>query len=39
VTSAANFGIVGKGIVQVKVMEAGTLKTVAMLEEKVLVFL
>lgn len=35
VTSAANFGIVGRGVVQVKVMENGNLKTVAMFEEKV----
>jgi len=36
VTSAANFGVVGKGIAQVKSMEPnGQLKTVSVIEEKV----
>jgi hypothetical protein len=32
VSSAVNFGIVGKGVAQVKKMEGGQLKTVSVLE-------
>ena len=39
VTSAANFGVVGKGIAQIKSMEpGGQLKTVSAIEEKDAIF-